>query len=790
MPPAAKLHFFRSLTASYLVSRSAYASIAAVTWSDALDLGISGQPFPYLTGALAYTRLPPEARATVPGGVWQYSQHSSGLYVLFDTDASAVYLNYTLTNPQTSTFTNFPPIGMSGCDLLLRDDNAPGDGGEAYRWVASTFDGLGASSNGHVLEAPLFSYSAGWPVGPAPSSPTVGSVRRYRLNLPSYNGVSQLSIGVPTGATLAGVPRSPAAARVLAYGTSITQGGVTARPGQKWTSRLAVTLGVEVVNEGFCGSCTMDTATVGFIANATLPQNANASLLIVDCAWNMSPEEIAARTEPLVRQVRAVNPTVKILLMEPTPYFPAWALGDGQFNNSGRSAELEAAYQRLLAAGVSNLFYAEGDKLYSGATRDPTFEGTHPHDHGHALIAKALAPIVAGILSAPIATDAVGSLRPQAPDAQRAEPRAAPALLPSIALPQAPPANAVWLPATSLALRGRAFNNTPTPFNRLPSDAHGVVRDAVWGLGLNSPNLVVGFATSSPNIYVNYTAQDAFYPMTHFSISGVSGMELFSFDETSATWKHVQPLQLGEGTNTYLGTVCSGVLPTPSGKPRRWRLYLPLYNNPTALAVGVDAGETLVADEPYPVEKQPIVWYGTSIQQGGVSFKAANAFTNIVANNLDRTVFNFAFSGNCKLETSVAEFFTRVEAPAAVLIDCNRNEDAAGVNASAVPLVQFIRAKPGYATVPIVLVEGTGFGRDWAVAEAAADSAATDGALRAAFETLQAAGDANLHYVTQQDLWADSLDSPCANGLHPTDVGMTAVADFMTSFLAGLLPTA
>jgi hypothetical protein len=204
------------------------------------------------------------------------------------------------------------------------------------------------------------------------------------------------------------------------------------------------------------------------------------------------------------------------------------------------------------------------------------------------------------------------------------------------------------------------------------------------------------------------------------------------------------------------------------------------------LSIGVDASAaTFVPDEPFAHTEAPVVWYGTSIAQGGVSFKAANAFTNVIANELDTEIFNFGFSGNCLLEVSVAQFLTTIANPGAILIDCIRNEDAAGINASAIPLVHYLRQQ--HPTTPVVLVEGTSFGRDWTVAESAADSDAKNGALRAAYAALVAAGDANLHYVDAAQLWPDDLDSPCANGLHPTDEGMVRVASFFTPFLRGLL---
>jgi lysophospholipase L1-like esterase len=740
---------------------------------------------------------------------------ASGIAVSFESNASAIYLNYTLLDANTSIFSNFPPIGMSGVDLYR---GPAGDAGGGMRWVASSFEGLeGVGADGVVLESPLFAESAGWPVGPAPAAPSLPTTYAYRLNLPSYNGVLRMQIGVPAGASLTPAPTPSRAAAanadaaapprpVLVYGTSITQGGITARPGQKWTSRLSVLLGgTPVVNMGVCGACGMEPAVGAFVANSTI--ETDAALVVVDCAWNMDPAEIAARAPPLVLQLRAANPRAAVLLMEPTPYMPSWALGDSQFNNTGRMLELERAYQALLALGVEELYYMRGADLYGGdSATDPTFEGTHPHDHGHMLIAQALLPVVQGILgrAAPPRAGPAPARRPladadagaTAADANTAA--AVPALrsaeeqrgaVTPFSAPRAAPADAVWLPATQLALRGRAFNDTPTPFNRLPSAAKGVVRDAVWDLSLNSPGLVVGFATDSASVYVDYTAADGFGPMVHFPVSGVSGLELFAFDEAAGKFRSLQPLQLNFATNRFTGAVASGVLPLASGRPRRYKLFLPLYNEPTNLSVGVDASAaTFVPDEPFANTAAPVVWYGTSIAQGGVSFKAANAFTNVIANELDTEIFNFGFSGNCMLEVTVAQFLTTIANPGAILVDCIRNENAAGVNASAVPLVRYLRQQ--HPTTPVVLIEGTSFGRDWTVAASAADSAATNGALRAAFDALVAAGDENLHYVSAAQLWPDSLDSPCANGLHPSDEGMVRVADFMTPFLRGLLARA
>ena len=43
---------------------------------------------------------------------------------------------------------------------------------------------------------------------------------------------------------------------------------------------------------------------------------------------------------------------------------------------------------------------------------------------------------------------------------------------------------------------------------------------------------------------------------------------------------------------------------------------------------------------------KPIVWYGTSIDQGGVASRPGSTYTNVLTRSLGRIVLNFGFAGN------------------------------------------------------------------------------------------------------------------------------------------------
>jgi hypothetical protein len=152
-----------------------------------------------------------------------------------------------------------------------------------------------------------------------------------------------------------------------------------------------------------------------------------------------------------------------------------------------------------------------------------------------------------------------------------------------------------------------------------------------------------------------------------------------------------------------------------------------------------------------------------------------------------RAIFNFGFSGNCLMEVSVAQYLcATVPPPGLFVIDCSHNMNASLIADRAVPLVQYVRTL--LPSVPIVLAEGTPFGRNWLVAAADASQAAANLALWTSYQELRRHGVDQLFYVNSSDLFTgpNRLDSPTAMGLHPSDTGMYNVARFWAGFLANL----
>ena len=204
--------------------------------------------------------------------------------------------------------------------------------------------------------------------------------------------------------------------------------------------------------------------------------------------------------------------------------------------------------------------------------------------------------------------------------------------------------------AKSYAVGGRGFNDTSDYWTRLPASAKcgsgiGCVRDIVWKLSLDSSGMFVQFKTDATSVGIAYTlrtdGQQANAPgaqltaWTDFRQTGYSGADLYAFDEETKQWG-------------FLGTTMShlkypnssllvgGILAPTPGKLRSYRAHLPMYNAITDVSVLASGGKTVEPDWSFRDGGEPVVWYGTSITQGGVSPRPGHAYTNRIARSLNR----------------------------------------------------------------------------------------------------------------------------------------------------------
>jgi lysophospholipase L1-like esterase len=349
-------------TASLPTLAAAQTAQDTITWYTVSDWGVEGRGWADVKRY--YDRLPARAEGVVREKVWDLSRHSAGMSCRFTTDAPEIQVRYSLLLERIA-MAHMPATGVSGADLYTQLEN-----GE-WRWI-----GTAQPANRRVQTTIVRSMAPGR--------------RTYQLNLPLYNGLDSLEIGVTRGAAFEPVaPRTEKP--VVFYGTSIMHGACASRPGMAIPAILGRRLNVPVINLGFSGNGKLEPEVGRFLTEL------DPALYVLDCLPNLTPEETAQRAEPLVRLLREAKPSIPIVLVEDRVFPNSIVLPERNKGHQERHKALRDAYERLIAAGVRDLYYLEGDGLL-GTDGDGTVDGSHPNDLGMARYADAYEKVLRPLL--------------------------------------------------------------------------------------------------------------------------------------------------------------------------------------------------------------------------------------------------------------------------------------------------------------------------------------------------------------------------------------------------------
>ena len=341
-----------------------------------------------------------------------------------------------------------------------------------------------------------------------------------------------------------------------------------------------------------------------------------------------------------------------------------------------------------------------------------------------------------------------------------------------------PDGSTLWYDLRLLDVEGQGWKDTKAPYDRLPARAEKTVRPAVWGLSRHSAGLCARFVTNATTLRARWTLTSDRLAMPHMPATGVSGLDLY-VRAGDGRWRW---LGIGRpGGRTTTAQLVGGL---PAGK-REFLLYLPLYNGVSSVEIGLPKGSTLAKGPPRPAgHDKPIVFYGTSITQGGCASRPGMVHTAILGRRLEWPVINLGFSGNGRMEPAVTSLLAELDA-AVYVIDCLPNLGAADVARRTEPLVRSLRkARP---QVPILLVEDRSYANAPLLKGPRQHNAANRDALWQAYQKLLASGVGGLHYLPGGRLLGDDGEDT-VDSSHPTDLGFMRHADAFEKALKPLLP--
>ncbi|WP_276481471.1 SGNH/GDSL hydrolase family protein [Paraflavitalea pollutisoli] len=312
-------------------------------------------------------------------------------------------------------------------------------------------------------------------------------------------------------------------------------------------------------------------------------------------------------------------------------------------------------------------------------------------------------------------------------------------------------------------------------YGRLPVSANPRVRREVWRLSQNSAGLYLEFRTDATEITVRYTLAGN-TRFEHMPLTGIAGVDLYA-QEANGPWRWAK------GKYSFADTVVYRFQQLAATPQAIYRLYLPLYNAPQWLSIGVATTNNF--EVLHPAMEAPVVLYGTSILQGACASRAGLAWTNILGRLLDRPLINLGFSGNGRLEPALLQLMHEVPA-AAYVLDCLPNL----YDEQLYPDEELLRRidtavktlRNSHPQTPIVLVEHAGGSAAFTL-----DTLQNrryqrvNYLLDRAFRSLRKQGVRHLHLLRAAKIRLDADGT--VDGTHPNDRGMYAYAEAMNQLL-------
>jgi len=301
-------------------------------------------------------------------------------------------------------------------------------------------------------------------------------------------------------------------------------------------------------------------------------------------------------------------------------------------------------------------------------------------------------------------------------------------------------------------------------YARFPANYKDKLREPVWNLGQHSAGISIRFRTNSPFIAVKWTVKNDAV-MDHMPFTGIKGVDLYS--HVDGNWKYINTGRVQGRSNEFI--LVSGA----GDSYREYLLNLPLYDGADTVLIGISNSASITVPlENLLISKKPVVYYGSSIAQGGCASRPGLLFTNILARKMDRSFINMGFSGSGTFDLSVGEAMCETDA-ALYVIDCNPNTTRDLICERAVALVKYLKEKR--PDVPVLLVEAFHYVNGF-TKPPESENHKKNLELKRAYDTLKKSGIKQLYYREGEGLIGDDYEGT-VDGVHPNDIGMLRIAE-------------
>ena len=309
-----------------------------------------------------------------------------------------------------------------------------------------------------------------------------------------------------------------------------------------------------------------------------------------------------------------------------------------------------------------------------------------------------------------------------------------------------------------------------TDFSRMPVDVAKNVSEGVNLLNTHTAGGRIRFKTNSRYIAINVTVP-SFWVMPHMTMAGSSGFDMY--EKTDNGYKFLKTFYPWEGNfedegNMILKKQFERIIYFDDVRERDLIIKFPLYNAVSEVYVGLENSAEVTGGSKYR-DILPIVFYGSSITQGGCASRPGMSYNDIISRRFDIDYINLGFSGNAKGEEVIARYIA--DLPMSIFVyDYDHNATSTEhLQNTHKPMFDIIREKN--PDLPIIMASRP----KYYISEFEIDRR---NIIYDTYKAAKNANDNNVYFVDGQKMFEIFGKDDCTvDGTHPTDLGFMCMAE-------------
>lgn len=298
---------------------------------------------------------------------------------------------------------------------------------------------------------------------------------------------------------------------------------------------------------------------------------------------------------------------------------------------------------------------------------------------------------------------------------------------------------------------------------RMPNETAKKVNDGVFLLNECTAGGRLRFTTDSDYIAIS-VKKPHFDIMPHITVTASHGFDIYDGKEHIGTFN--PPI---ESIDQY-----DGIVKFDDRKEREITVNFPLYSGVYSLYIGLREDAVIKKHKPYSNEK-PIIYYGSSITQGGCASRPGMAYQEIVSRALNLDYVNLGFSGSAKAEDVMIEYIKNLDMSVFVL-DYDHNAPSAE-HLKNTHEKMFAVVRKYHPTMPIILMSRPR-------AHLTDDEVERRKIIETTYNNAIAAGDKNVYFIDGEKLTALCGNDGTVDCTHPNDFGFAAMAQAVVEVLS------